>query len=104
MTGNELFDYMQREKFGVILESEADAYGLTEMLVHADLVAMASEIPLWFRERNAKTIVANYDSRRVLYSRDTDLSNLKDYCNTLIPFSQLVIQPLPVISTIDDLL
>lgn len=105
MIGDELFNHMQADKVGIILESEDDAYRLSETLIQTvDCVAMAAEIPTWFRDRSAKAIVAGYDGRRVLFSRGTDLQALQDYCETLIPFSQLHIQPFPVISTIDDLI
>ena len=101
MTGNELYERMLNEQFGINIESDADAQALDEILACVCTFSIREE----YEKRGVLSIVASKMYRpHILYSEtDRYEYSLRSFCRELLPSSMFVGKPVEV-ETIDDLL
>lgn len=101
MTGQELHDRMLNERFGINIESSADAQALDELLGGFCKFSIRE----YYERVGALSIVASQGYRsRILWTRAEHYEDsLKDFCREILP-SSLFVGPPVEIGTIDDLL
>lgn len=101
MTGQELYDRMLNERFGINIESSADAQALDELLGGFCKFSIRE----YYERVGALSIVASQRHRsRILWARVEHYEDsLKDFCREILP-SSLFVGPPVEIGTIDDLL
>lgn len=101
MTGQELYDRMLHERFGINIESSADAQALDELLGGFGTFSIRE-----YYERNGiLSIVASqiYRSNILLAGVDHYEDSLRNFCREILPSSMFVGPPVEI-GTIDDLL
>ena len=94
MTGNELYERMLNERFGINIESDADAQALDETLEWVRLFSIREE----YEKRGVLSIVASKTYRsHILYSKtDHYDDSLRSFCRELLPSSMFVGKPVEV--------
>lgn len=101
MTGQELYDRMLHERFGINIESSADAQALDELLGGFCNFSIRE----YFDAFGILSIVASktYNSH-ILYSRTDHYEDaLRGFCKEILPSSMFVGPPVEI-GTIDDFL
>ena len=101
MTGQELYDRMLQERFGINIESSADAQALDELL--GGLCSFS--IREYFDAFGILSIFASETFRpHIVYSKtDHYEDELRGFCHMILPSSMFVGQPVEI-ESIDDLL
>lgn len=101
MTGQELYDRMLNERFGINIESSADAQALDELLGGFCNFSIRE----YFDTFGILSIVASKTYRsHILYSRTDHYENsLKGFCRVILPSSMFVGQSIRI-ESIDDFL
>lgn len=101
MTGQELYERMLHERFGINIESDADAQVLDELLDGLCTYSIREK----YRQSGVLSIVASKSYIcRILFSKtDRYEDGLRGFCRELLPSSMFVGEPIEV-ETIDDLL
>ena len=101
MTGQELYDRMLHERFGINIESSADAQALDELLGGFCNFSIRE----YFDAFGILSIVASKTySSHILYSRTDHYENaLRGFCHTILPSSMFVGQSVKI-ESIDDFL
>lgn len=101
MTGQELYDRMLHERFGVNIESSADAQALDELLGGF----CAFSIREYYETYGILSIFASKTfSPHIVYSKTDHYENsLKGFCCMILPSSMFVGPPVEI-ETIDDFL
>ena len=101
MTGQELYDRMLHERFGINIESSADAQALDELLEGFCRFSIRE----YYEKNGILSIVASQVYRsNILWSRiDHYDVTLKGFCRELLPSSMFVGQSVKI-ESIDDFL
>lgn len=101
MTGQELYDRMLNERFGINIESSADARALDELLGGFCKFSIRE----YYESFGVLSIVASKTySSHILYSRTDHYENsLKGFCRVILPSSMFVGQSVKI-ESIDDFL
>ena len=101
MSGQELYDRMLNERFGINVESTADAQALDELLGGFCTFSIRE-----YYERNGiLSVVASQIYRsNILWTRlDHYEDSLKNFCREILPSSMFVGQPVEI-GSLDDFL
>lgn len=101
MTGNELYERMLHERFGISIESGADAQALDELFAGIRMFSIRE----YYEKYGVISIVASKAYRsHILYSKIGHYDDsLRGFCREILPSSMFVGKPVEV-ETIDDLL
>ena len=101
MTGQELYDRMLNERFGINIESSADAQALDDLLGGFCTFSIRE----YYERFGVLSIVASqvYRSHILLTRADHYEDSLKDFCREILP-SSLFVGPPVEIGAIDDFL
>lgn len=101
MTGQELYDRMLNERFGINIESSADAQALDELLGGFCKFSIREH----YESFGVLSIVASQVYRSCILWTGVDHyeDSLKDFCREILPSSMFVGQPVEI-GTIDDFL
>ena len=101
MTGEELYDRMLNERFGINIESSADAQALDDLLGGFCIFSIRG----YYERFGVLSIVANQVHRSCILWTGLDHyeDSLKDFCREILPSSMFVGPPVEI-GTIDDFL
>lgn len=101
MTGQELYDRMLNERFGINIESSADAQALDELLGGFCQFSIRE----YYERFGVLSIVASQVYRSpILWTREEHYEDsLRGFCREILPSSMFVGPPVEI-GTIDDLL